>query len=198
MFLQSAAQRPIYREVLPSGGNMLILRRISALILALAAIGIWFGLRPESTSSTNTDFSSDITSALSEYSTNNSSASYAPQQQVVNGWAAKDLLTVIAKEQNAALSPKTAPSDDRIPALLVLGVLGIAMLGATAERRKPGPGAAPTYRVPAGPLPGGLSATPGPQMTAGQWLQAPPAGVAPTTPAVQPPLSVPPPSIAGR
>src|SRR3712207_7747965 len=33
-----------------------------------------------------------------------------PQQEVVNGWATKDLLEVLAREQNAALSPKDRKS----------------------------------------------------------------------------------------
>ena len=44
----------------------------------------------------------------------------APQQQVVNGWVAKDLLTVIAEQQSDSVT------DERLPALAVLVVLATA------------------------------------------------------------------------
>ena len=50
---------------------------------------------------------------------NNARTEGAPQQTVVNGWTAKDLLTVIAREG-------ARPSDERPAALLVLVVIGIA------------------------------------------------------------------------
>jgi hypothetical protein len=133
---------------------VLIVRRVGALVLALAAVAVWFGLKPSEVSSSSNDFSGEISSALSDYTTNSATAGYAPQQQVVNGWAAKDLLTVIAKEQNAALAPKSAPHDDRIPAELLLGVLGISMLAATSEREGPRPAIRGGYlQQPPAPVP---------------------------------------------
>ena len=107
---------------------MILVRRIGAILLALAAIAVWFVLTPASQQTSSASFSQDIASALASYESNNATASSAPQQQVVNGWAAKDLLEIIAREQNAALSPTTAPRDDRVPAELALVVLGVALL----------------------------------------------------------------------
>jgi hypothetical protein len=66
----------------------------------------------------------------------------APQQAVVNGWITKDLLTIIAEQQNDALSreelptPLTpmVPNDERIPALVGLLVVGLALALFTAPR----------------------------------------------------------------
>jgi hypothetical protein len=114
------------------GISMLLARRLGAAALAVAAVVVWFGLRPAQTPTPASDFRPQIATALANYRLNNANAQYSPQQAVVNGWAAKDLLTVIAREQNAALSPQTAPRDDRIPAELVLLVLAVALLGGTS------------------------------------------------------------------
>lgn len=114
---------------------MLLVRRIAGVLLGVAAIAVWFGMRPSAASPT-VDFSSNIDSAMADFKANNGSARSAPQQQVVNGWAAKDLLEVIARAQNAALSPDSAPRDDRIPAELMLCVLGLGVLALTTPRPK--------------------------------------------------------------
>jgi hypothetical protein len=126
---------------------MLVVRRIAAVLLGVAAIAVWFGMRP-SAASPAADFASDIDSAMADYKANNVSASSAPQQQVVNGWAAKDLLEVIARTQNAALSPQSAPRDDRIPAELMLCVLGLGVLAFTTPRPK-NPAGVTTTSAPA-------------------------------------------------
>jgi hypothetical protein len=124
---------------------MLMFRRIGALVLAVAAVAVWFGMAPSAKVAKAADFGPQISSALANYRLNNANAEYSPQQQVVNGWVAKDLLTVLAREQNAALSPASAPRDDRVPAELLLAVLGLALFGATTL-----PGASPAGgRVPA-------------------------------------------------
>jgi hypothetical protein len=87
-------------------------RRIGALVLALAAVIVWFTMGPDQ----NT-VSADVREVLFEADMNEVSASGAPQQQVVNGWAAKDLLAIIANQQ----------ADDRVPALVGLLVLGVAL-----------------------------------------------------------------------
>ncbi|CCH87979.1 protein of unknown function [Modestobacter italicus] len=93
-------------------------------MLALAAVVIWFAMAPDESS----DRSSDIASALSDYELNEARTEGAPQQQVVNGWVAKDLLTVIAQQQNDSVT------DERLPALAVLVVLGLALHIATSMR----------------------------------------------------------------
>jgi hypothetical protein len=114
---------------------MLKVRRIGAIVLAIAAIAVWFSMAPDST-----DHSGDISSALSSYGLNNARTSGAPQQQVVNGWVAKDLLTVNAQEGNAS-------NDDRVPALVGLLVLGMALFAFTS----PGSKGREPYTAPGGP-----------------------------------------------
>jgi hypothetical protein len=101
---------------------VILARRVGAVVLVLAAIVVWFAMAPE-------DRSSDISQALTDYSLNEARTQGAPQQQVVNGWVAKDLLTIIAEQQN------DAASDERVPALAGLLVLGVALYVFTSPRR---------------------------------------------------------------
>jgi hypothetical protein len=101
---------------------LIIARRVGAVVLAIAAVVVWFAMAPE-------DRSSDIRQALVEYELNEARTEGAPQQQVVNGWVAKDLLTVIAEQQN------DVASDERLPALVGLLVLGAALYTFTSPRR---------------------------------------------------------------
>jgi hypothetical protein len=101
---------------------VILARRVGAVVLALAAIVVWFAMAPE-------DRSSDIDRALTEYSLNEARTQGAPQQEVVNGWVAKDLLTIIAEQQN------DVASDERVPALAGLLVLGAALYVFTAPRQ---------------------------------------------------------------
>jgi hypothetical protein len=48
-----------------------------------------------------TQYESLIGSALSDHDTNAVLIESAPQQEVVNGWVAKEFLTIIAKDQGA-------------------------------------------------------------------------------------------------
>ena len=104
---------------------MPLVRRVGAIVLALAAVVVWFAMAPDESS----DRSGDIASALADYELNDTRTQGAPQQQVVNGWVAKDLLTIIAEQQNESVT------DERLPALAVLAVLGLALHMATS----PGP-----------------------------------------------------------
>lgn len=141
---------------------MLLVRRLGALILAIAAVAVWFLLEPEQASADTPNYSSAISSAMADYESNDALADSAPQQAVVNGWVAKDLLEVIAKAENASLSPGSAPRDDRIPAELLLVVLGVALMVLTT----PGGYTSPQPRraaAPVSPQPVGEgSATPSP------------------------------------
>ncbi|GAB3318095.1 hypothetical protein GCM10027451_36560 [Geodermatophilus aquaeductus] len=101
---------------------MILARRVGAVVLALATIVVWFVMAPE-------DRSGDISQALAEYSLNEARTQGAPQQQVVNGWVAKDLLTIIAEQQN------DVAGDERLPALAGLLVLGVALHAFTSPRR---------------------------------------------------------------
>lgn len=125
---------------------MLLARRIGAALLVVAAVMVWFSLEPDDSAPQSADFGPEIAAALKAYDVNNAGADSAPQQEVVNGWAAKDLLTVIARAENAGLSPQPAPMDERIPAELLLLVLGVALIAATT----PQPEVQRGQRLPAG------------------------------------------------
>ncbi|MGY1704936.1 hypothetical protein ACI79C_10200 [Geodermatophilus sp. SYSU D00697] len=127
---------------------MPLVRRIGAVVLALAAVVVWFAMAPDESSNR----SADIASALADYEVNDARTQGAPQQQVVNGWVAKDLLTIIAEQQNESVT------DDRLPALAILVVLGLALHLATSTRPAEAGGAA---SAPAAPTAG-----PGPQPSA--------------------------------
>jgi hypothetical protein len=115
-----------------------LVRRIGAIVLGVAAIVVWFAMAPDASS----DRSPDIESALNDFDANNARTQGAPQQQVVNGWVAKDLLTVIAEQQNASVA------DERLPALAVLLVFGLALHLATSTRPGEVGGAASVSAVP--------------------------------------------------
>jgi hypothetical protein len=108
---------------------MYTIRRIGAVALIVAAIGIWFGMKPAS-SDTSSSYGAAITAALAADTANNASATGTPQQTVVNGWTAKDLLTIIANE---GASPQPLPVDGRPAALLTLVVIGFGLELATSR-----------------------------------------------------------------
>ena len=121
---------------------MLVVRRVGALILIAAAIAVWFFMAPDDPVVSEVqareavrDRASDIRSALSDAETNEIFADSAPQQQVVNGWTARDLLAIIVQQQNEALTreeipapvPPVVPNDERVPALAGLLVVGLGL-----------------------------------------------------------------------
>lgn len=118
---------------------MTTVRRIGAVVFAAVAVLLWFVLAPAGAGSHNHDFAPAISAALTDFDKNNATAESAPQQAVVNGWAAKDLLTVMAQEQNTALQPASAPRDNRVPGELALLVVAVAFFGAISGARRPVP-----------------------------------------------------------
>ncbi len=128
---------------------MTIVRQVGALLLAAAAIAIWFLMAPAEVEAPDVqvqesvaDRSNDITDALLNYEANEALTQGAPQQAVVNGWVAKDLLTIIAEQQNEALTrdevpppiQPITPNDERIPAFAGLLVLGLVLALVTSPR----------------------------------------------------------------
>ncbi|SNS38843.1 hypothetical protein SAMN04488107_2346 [Geodermatophilus saharensis] len=128
---------------------MVVVRRVGAAILAVAAVAVWFLMEPAEpkqpvaqVQEQVSDRSREISGALADYEANERFTQGAPQQAVVNGWVAKDLLTIIAEQQNEALTrPEVAPpvapvvpNDERVPALVGLLVLGLALAVATSPR----------------------------------------------------------------
>lgn len=122
-------------------------RPVGFLIIAVAAAAAWVVLAPTTaedapTLPSATQYETLISQALDDNSANDARTESAPQQQVVNGWVARDLLTIIAKqnadllrasgaivESNGVL--RTNPFDERVPALLGLGILALVWDGLT-------------------------------------------------------------------
>lgn len=140
---------------------MQLARQIGLAVIAIAAVAVWFVMAPSdpdpvsSFDPTSKTYTSLIGATLDDYDSNNARTDSAPQQQVVNGWVAKDLLTIMAYQntdlldavgglgdQNATAS-SLAVRDDRTPALLVLVVVAVAWFGITAPvgRKQPEPAA---------------------------------------------------------
>lgn len=114
--------------VTPVGGMMLDrIRRVGAVILAVAAIVVFFALAPSGGVSAG-----DVAGVMAVDAVNQTSADSAPKQTVVNGWTARDLLELIAKQGVAAHDPRPA-------ALLLIGVLALCLFLATtsAATRRP-------------------------------------------------------------
>ena len=143
--------------------SMQLARQIGLALIAVAAIAVWFVMAPAEPDPvtgfdpTSKTYTSLIDLTLDDYDANNDRADSAPQQQVVNGWVSKDLLTIIAYQntdlldavgglgdQNATAS-SLAVRDDRTPALLVLAVVAVAWFGITTQvaRREDAPAPVP-------------------------------------------------------
>lgn len=118
-----------------------MIRRVGFMLLAVAAIAVFLFAGPDA----DEIGASTIEAAISNAETNEDSASGAPQQAVVNGWVARDLLEVIAHQGQ----------DNRTPALLLIGVLALILHASTLPKVEPDatPGAQPlsTYVPPAPP-----------------------------------------------
>lgn len=142
------------------------IRYAGYLVLAVAAVAVFVVLRPKidtvtPTLPTATSYESLITSALDADAANNLRTEGAPQQQVVNGWTAKDLLTIIAKENidilkaqgavvDATGALNTTPFDERIPALLLIGVLALCWSGISVSTAGAAPRTAESAEVQTG------------------------------------------------
>jgi hypothetical protein len=109
---------------------MLIIRQLGLVMLACAAVAVFFFMTPEVPDDEAGEAIVDALELAEEfYDLNNDAAESAPQQQVVNGWYVNDLLNIIALETGRTA---TQSSDDRTAALLAIGVVAIALWGVTA------------------------------------------------------------------
>lgn len=119
---------------------MLIARRVGLVLIAVAALIVWFVLAPSDAvedPDSALGYDSLIDLALANYDLNNDNTESAPQQQVVNGWVAKDLLQIVAIELDDIQRRMDAQADDqRTPALIGLAVLAIAWFGITTPGRR--------------------------------------------------------------
>ncbi len=133
----SQATRTV-RERITEHGGIMIIRQIGFGILAALAIAVTFGLPPEEPEPINTArFDRQVQQALDDFDTNESRTAGAPQQQVVNGWVNRDLLTIISRQLSTSIeqTPGTVP-DPRIAYLLLILVLSVGWHGATSTVRK--------------------------------------------------------------
>jgi hypothetical protein len=78
------------------------------------------------------EFGETVQQIIAEDRLNANNAENVYQQQVVNGWTARDLLRVIADQ--GTLLTEGYHDDDRIAALLVLLVLAVALHTVTTPR----------------------------------------------------------------
>jgi phospholipase/lecithinase/hemolysin len=134
-----------------AGGS--VIRRIGFVVLAVAAVLITVLGEPVALEPVDTSrFEGQILAALADYESNNAQTDGAPQQAVVNGWIARDLLTIMAQQMNAFLGASQASaSDPRIPLLLMLLVLAAALHVLTARSVAPPPAADGRQTVDQGP-----------------------------------------------
>lgn len=130
-------------------------RRLGLAVLATAAVAVWFVMAPEPPDTAGgqinlsaRNYANLVTQALDDFDANEARADSAPQQQVVAGWVARDLLSIIAlaqadmieslgglAEQNETVASAVAVRDDRVPALLVIAVLAVCWIGMTTPQR---------------------------------------------------------------
>lgn len=111
----------------PPRDRSLLVRRLGALVLAIAAALVMVALAPNDSVT-----AADISSVMFEDNLNQGRTEGAPQQSVVNGWTARDLLELTATQGVEA-------RDHRPAALLTLLVLGVCLGLATT---------APSHRAP--------------------------------------------------
>lgn len=136
-------------------------RRWGLAILSVAAIAVFLLMEPDAPEEGTLNLSAAnyqqlIDVAMSDYDANDARTESAPQQQVVNGWVARDLLQIQALQLADLLDAATeensrgevvASNDPRTPALLVLAILAISLVGFTSESSRPRSTAGPTYET---------------------------------------------------
>lgn len=130
---------------------MQTIRRWGLVALSVAALLVFFLMQPDppeegSLNLSATNYQTLIDTAMSDYEANDALAESAPQQQVVNGWVTRDLLQIQARQLADVLDALTvedasgqvvASTDPRVPALLVIAVLAISLVGITSETKPP-------------------------------------------------------------
>ena len=116
------------------------IRTAGFIAISIATAAVWFALAPpavdteaETVGLSGLDYVDLVDQALADGVLNESRAESAPQQQVVNGWTARDLLSIIALAQADTLSAVTT-RDDRTPALIGLAALAVCWGGAIPSR----------------------------------------------------------------
>lgn len=105
-----------------------LFRRAGALLIAGAAVIIWVTMGSSEKSAA--DYQQDIHSAMIGDRVNQRAAETAPQQAVVNGWTARDLLKI-----SAGIQAANTRDDDRIGAELMLLIVAVSWWMLTNPRQ---------------------------------------------------------------
>lgn len=121
-------------------------RRVGLLLVVVAALAVMLvpgrSSVPGSVADRVGEHASAAEVAMLMWSANEDSTRGAPQQQVVNGWVARDLLEVIAEQNNTLIEQvallRQDAGDNRTPWLIVLGLVAAALVVAPAWGRKTG------------------------------------------------------------
>lgn len=110
------------------------IRKFGAGLIAVLAIVVLFVAGPtEADRSPTADYARMLTAAQSDYDTNDARTSGAPQQQVVNGWFARDALTIQVMQLTDLLeAAEPAPPDERVTLIALLGVIAICLYAFTS------------------------------------------------------------------
>jgi hypothetical protein len=109
-----------------------VVRVVGAGLLAATAMALWFGMAPDEIPGK----APVVSAALANYASDNRRAEGAPQQTVVNGWIAKDLLTIVIQQgDQAALAERQA--SDRLAAEAALIVVAVGFGIATRNPARP-------------------------------------------------------------
>ena len=112
------------------GASMDVIRKVGALVIAAAAIVVWFAMAPGSAGQAASDANTSVSAidlAMVNDTINQAGTAGAPQQAVANGWATRDLLEILAR-QGADRTGADMTTDKRPAALLVLAVFGVALM----------------------------------------------------------------------
>lgn len=120
-------------------------------LVACAVAAIAIALLAPASSTQTALYELQLRAADSNWELNNGNAEGAPQQQVVNGWAAKDLLEIQIQQNNDLLG-LAARQDNRGRLLLMVLTVGVMWIGAWQPllRRRPNTAEPPT-EPPAAP-----------------------------------------------
>lgn len=116
-------------------------RSVGLIVLAVAAVAVFFTMAPEEpqTSFDGSTYRTLIDTALDDYEANDDLAESAPQQTVVNGWVARDLLHILARveaDQLDATVASVSEPDERVPAMLALALVAMAWWALTEPVRE--------------------------------------------------------------
>jgi hypothetical protein len=116
---------------------MILVRRIGAVLLAIAAVVVYVAMAPrEVTIAGTSSHSAELASISSAYRTNNGGSQYIYGQILATGIASKDTLALLVTQADEDAARQVATdlaiakrgSDMRMPAELMIGVIALALL----------------------------------------------------------------------